>query len=187
MHRRPLLDILERYALAHPGESTLVKRMRDFVAAHEDCFERSCLEGHVTGSAWIVSADHEKVLLTHHAKLGRWLQLGGHSDGDPDPFRVALREAREESGLWEFLNLEPGGAPLPLDIDIHEIPSRAAEPSHFHYDVRYLLVAAPGQRLVQSDESRGLRWIERSRLRELSRERSLLRLDEKASQRLRAC
>ena len=187
MHRRPLLDLLERYALVHPSESGVVERMRGFVEAHEDCFERSCLEGHVTGSAWILSDDHERVLLTHHAKLGRWLQLGGHSDGDPDPFRVALREAREESGLRELLLFDPDGDPFPLDIDIHEIPSRAAEPAHLHYDVRYLLVAAPGQRLVRSDESRELRWVERSRLRELSRERSLLRLEEKARHRRRPC
>jgi 8-oxo-dGTP pyrophosphatase MutT (NUDIX family) len=184
MHRRRLLEILGRYQIAHPAESSVVGRMRGFVSSHEDCFVRSCLVGHVTGSAWVLSADHTKVLLTHHAKLGRWLQLGGHCDGEADPFRVALREACEESGLGELRAPDPGDEELPLDVDVHSIPARPGEPAHLHYDVRYLLVAGPDPRLVRSPESRDLRWVERSRLDELSREESLLRLERKASARL---
>ena len=71
----------------------------DFVRAHPDCLARTCAPGHLTGSAWIVSPDRRRTLLTHHRKLGKWLQLGGHADGDADLLAVALREAREESGL----------------------------------------------------------------------------------------
>lgn len=143
--------------------------------AHPDCFERTCVEGHVTGSAWIVSADRRSVLLTHHRKLGRWLQLGGHADGDPDPLAVARREAEEESGLTELALL----AALPLDVDVHVIPARGNEPEHLHHDVRFAFVAAPGQALCVSDESHALRWVERARLEELVREESLLRLERK--------
>lgn len=184
VHRRHLLALLDTYEQEHPGESAVVERMRSFVRARADCFERSCLEGHVTGSAWILSADRGSALLTHHAKLGRWLQLGGHSDGEPDPLAVALREAREESGLHALHPVAGPNGASPLDLDIHEIPARPGEPAHFHYDVRYLFVAEPGQSLVRSSESHDLRWVERGRLRELSSEESLLRLEAKALRRL---
>ena len=63
------------------------------------------------------------MLLTHHRKLDRWLQLGGHSDGESDPRQVALREAQEESGLARFRFLPEASDPLPLDLDVHPIPA----------------------------------------------------------------
>jgi 8-oxo-dGTP pyrophosphatase MutT (NUDIX family) len=179
MHRALLLDILDRYELDHPREFDRIERVRRFVRTHPDCFERSCLEGHVTGSAWVLSPDHRCVLLTHHAKLGRWLQLGGHADGETDPYAVALREAREESGLADFRPLAARGIPLPLDVDVHEIPARPGEPAHFHHDIRYALVATSGAPPVRSEESRDLRWVSRDRLTDYSDEESLLRLEDK--------
>ena len=120
-------------------------RVSAFVRAHPDCFLRSCREGHITGSAWILSADHRQALLTHHRKLDRWLQLGGHSDGESDPRQVALREAQEESGLARFRFLPEASDPLPLDLDVHPIPAFGGEPAHLHLDVRFLLVAEAGQ------------------------------------------
>ena len=73
----------------------------------------------------------DRVLLAHHRKLGRWLQPGGHSDGDPDTLAVALREAREESGL-DVQALDDAI----FDLDLHRIPARDREPAHLHFDVR---------------------------------------------------
>ena len=185
MHRRLLLDLLDRYASAVPDAAATVTRFRTFVEARADCFERSCVPGHITGSAWIVSTDGRRALLTHHVRLGRWLQLGGHADGDSDPLRVACREALEESGLTSIVPVTLGGdgradpaaaSLLPLDLDIHTIPARGGEPEHLHYDVRYLLIADDTEPLVVSAESHDLRWIEIERLGELSNEESLLRL-----------
>jgi len=175
VHRRHLLGLLESYLARHPEEEARVDRVRRFVETHADCFERTCRDGHVTGSAWILSPDHGHVLLTHHRKLGRWLQPGGHADGDPDPLRVALREAREESGLVELtvVSVEP------LDVDVHPIPASGHEPAHLHYDIRYLLVAAPGQELRPSEESTALQWFERRRLTTVLMEKSLLRMERK--------
>lgn len=180
MHRRRLLELLDLYERDFPEERAIVLRIRELVSAHPDCFERTCLPGHITGSAWILSPDHRSVLLTHHRKLDRWLQLGGHADGESNPFQVALREAQEESGLLHLFPLPDPARPLPIDLDVHEIPARPGEPAHFHHDVRYLLVAAPDQRLVISDESNDLRWIERDRLREVVADESQLRMDRKA-------
>ena len=175
MHRRHLLGLLESYLARYPEEQARVERIRRFVETHADCFERTCRDGHVTGSAWILSADHRHVLLVHHRKLGRWLQPGGHADGEPDPLSVALREAREESGLAELAALSEE----PLDVDVHAIPACGHEPAHLHYDIRYLLVAAPGQELRRSEESTALQWFERRRLTALLTEKSLLRMERK--------
>lgn len=180
MHRRLLLELLARHLARCPADAEIVGRVGGFVLAHADCFERSCREGHITASAWIVSPDHRRVLLTHHRKLDRWLQLGGHCDGECDPREAALREAREESGLERFRFLPDAADPLPLDLDIHAIPAHGADPEHLHLDVRFLLVAEPDQELRASDESNDLQWFERERLADWIEEESLLRLERRA-------
>ena len=184
MGRRALLEMLDSYQECHPDEAACVSRFGRFVAAHSDCFERSCQPGHVTASAWIVSHDRRQFLLTHHRKLGRWLQLGGHADGDGDVRAVALREAREESGMQGFEWLvDPGGQAL-LDVDIHGIPARPGEAAHDHFDLRFLLAAKPDQPLLMSDESTDLRWFSHQRMEEIAVEESLLRMARKALVRL---
>jgi 8-oxo-dGTP pyrophosphatase MutT (NUDIX family) len=182
MHRAPLLRLLRRYLQRWPEDRPRVAPVIHFVRTHEACLERTCPEGHVTGSAWILSPDHRYVLLTQHRKLGRWLQLGGHADGDSDLFRVALREAREESGMRVFRPLPEESDPVPLDVDVHGIPAHGDEAAHSHFDVRFLLEAAPGQELVASDESLMLRWVERAHLREVVDEKSQLRMELHARQ-----
>lgn len=184
MHRRPLLGLLQRYEARYPEERACVGRIRELVRNRQDCFDRSCLPGHITASAWIVSSDARRFLLTHHRKLDRWLQLGGHADGDADAATVALREAREESGLryFEFLNDGRGDEALatPIDVDVHGIPARPGEPAHEHHDIRFLLVAAPDQEIQISEESKALEWFEWERLGKDFDEESLLRLGRKA-------
>jgi 8-oxo-dGTP pyrophosphatase MutT (NUDIX family) len=140
------------YAARWPDE-VAPQQFLEFLARHADAFERSLAIGHFTGSAWLVSADGARVLLTHHRKLGLWLQLGGHADGDEDLARVAEREAEEESGL-SGLTVEPEI----FDLDRHRIPARAADPEHWHYDVRYVVRASTNEQFAVSDESHALEW-----------------------------
>lgn len=182
MHRAELLALLERYLDLFPEDLLRVDHVRQFVRVHPNCFERDCSEGHITGSAWILSADLEHVLLSHHRKLDRWLQLGGHADGDTDTRRVARREAAEESGMTEFETPAGCDPSLPFDVDVHVIPARGREPAHLHHDLRYLLVALPGQELRLSEESRELRWVPRRRLRDLVDEEGILRMERKATE-----
>jgi 8-oxo-dGTP pyrophosphatase MutT (NUDIX family) len=181
VHRQPLNELFARYERAWPAERALVERFRAFVAGHDDCLLRTCLVGHITASAWIVHADGERALLTHHKKLGRWLQLGGHVDGEPMVERAALREAQEESGMASFTLRQWRAELVPLDLDVHTIPARRDEPAHEHWDVRFWLQAEPGQELVLSAESNDLRWFAPHELAAATGEESVLRLARKVA------
>jgi 8-oxo-dGTP pyrophosphatase MutT (NUDIX family) len=175
--RRPLLSLLADYQPLNDDDRAARDRIARFVETHSDCFERTLEIGHVTGSAWIVDAARSRCLLTHHRKLDRWLQLGGHADGDSDVLAVATREAREESGLTS-LRVVSGRI---YDCDVHAIPARKAEAEHFHYDVRFLFEADPAEPLVVSDESHELAWIALEDVSSVSGDPSVERMARKLS------
>ncbi|HVI54694.1 MAG TPA: NUDIX hydrolase [Luteibacter sp.] len=147
-----LAEAFADYAARFPAEPDLA-RFDEWLRAGSHPFHRETPSGHFTGSAWLVSADGERVLLMHHRKLQRWLQPGGHADGDADLANVALREAQEESGLAD-LDLLPGI----FDMDLHLIPARRDEPEHWHYDVRYVVVARGSEAFTMNEESLDLAW-----------------------------
>ena len=153
--QRDWLSAFARYASHHSEENSVAELFFAFATKHADAAERSLAIGHLTGSAWLVSRDGARVLLTHHRKLERWLQLGGHADGDVDLARVTLREAEEESGL-SGLVVESEI----FDLDRHVIPARGSEPAHWHYDVRYVVRATASETFIVSDESHALAWCD---------------------------
>lgn len=190
MSRQPLLDLLADYRARHADEAAVVDRIVDLAESHPDCFDRTCRPGHLTGSAWVVSADGERHLLMLHRKLGKWLQPGGHADGQSDLEAVARREAEEETGLRGLKTLADESGLTPLDVDVHEIPARFGtdgaliEDGHEHHDIRFLLQATGDETLVVNDESHELRWCLPAEVRTLTAESSVLRLLDKAQPRL---
>jgi ADP-ribose pyrophosphatase YjhB (NUDIX family) len=153
-----LAAALSEYRDRWPDEAATVAEFLHLLEAHgevpaHDAFRRERLAGHLTGSAWLVDRSGRRVLLTHHRKLDRWLQPGGHADGDRDLARVALTEACEETGLPD-LRVEP----LIFDIDRHLIPARGDVPAHWHYDVRHVVRAGEVEAYVVSEESHDLAW-----------------------------
>jgi 8-oxo-dGTP pyrophosphatase MutT (NUDIX family) len=181
MHRQPVLALLTTHAacVLDPHEAAMTADTIRFVEEHDDCLLRSCVPGHLTGSAWIVSPDRTRTLLTHHHKLNKWLQLGGHADGDRDLAAVALREAREESELTRLRVVTPEV----FDVDRHLIPARKTELAHYHYDLRFMIEADPEEPLVISSESEDLAWVELSRVIALNPEESMMRMVRKTAPR----
>jgi 8-oxo-dGTP pyrophosphatase MutT (NUDIX family) len=180
MRRTAVLSLLRAHAQRslEPVEAQQTLDTIRFVEAHADCLLRSCTPGHLTGSAWIVSPDRRVTLLTHHHKLDKWLQLGGHADGDMDLLAVAMREAFEESGLTELRAIQTGV----FDVDRHWIPERKGEPGHYHYDLRFLIEANPAEPLRITSESKDLAWVELSEVTTLNPEESMARMVRKTMQ-----
>jgi 8-oxo-dGTP pyrophosphatase MutT (NUDIX family) len=182
MDRADLVLLLDRYQARHADEVETLDRFR-VLLEDERCFFRDCFPGHMTSSAWIVSRESRSVLLTHHRKLERWLQLGGHADGETDVLASALREAEEESGLAQFRSIPDAASVEILDLDIHEIPARASEPRHLHYDIRFLLDVSQSQVIRhQENESKEVRWFPASEIEVRFDEESLLRMARKAGE-----
>lgn len=174
MDHAALLQLLRAHAgqPLDPREAAATNDTIRFVESHPDCLLRSCVPGHMTGSAWIVNPARTGTLLMHHLKLDRWLQPGGHADGESDLLRVAWREAREECGLG---SLRPLSASV-FDLDVHVIPARQHEPSHRHYDLRFLFEADDQEPLRPSAESKELAWIDFTQVTRFNPEESIARM-----------
>jgi len=152
-------------------ESRIRDRFVEFISHHPDCFLRSNLKGHITASAFVVDRAASKLLLIHHKKLDKWLQPGGHCDGDEDTLAVAIKEVFEETGV----QISAQDQPI-IDLDIHTIPERKGVPEHEHFDVRYLFDSDSGQALIRNHETLALQWIPWEDIRNYTEEESVLRI-----------
>lgn len=157
MHREQLKQLLRSHQPYDLAEAGALDHFNAFLKAVPTCFERSHLAGHVTASAWLLNPAGDKVLLQHHAKLGIWIQFGGHCDGDPDVLKVAHVEAHEETGL-------PKDAIKPLstllfDVDVHHLPQHKGVPAHWHYDVRFVFEVDDKLPLAKNHESHEIKWL----------------------------
>lgn len=175
-----ILDDLTRYSLHWKNERVCdLKRFRDFVKSTSNCCLRSHQKGHCTGSALIVNQTRDRVLLLFHPFLKRWLQPGGHADGNRDLLEVAHREAHEESGL-PYHDIVPHalGAQnrVPLDLDIHLIPARNQEPAHYHYDLRFLFTSDSSLPLVPETPDLKVEWVPLEQVQNRTDEESVLRM-----------
>ena len=151
----PAVASVERFRPAEQSQTEARDHTLRFVADHPDALHRSCEEGHLTGSTWVVDHAGERGLILLHSKIGKWLQPGGHADGDGCLPAVALREASEETGI-EGLEVWSD----PIDIDVHLFVNRnRTKPDHLHFDVRYLVRAPRGAVERGNHESEALKWI----------------------------
>ena len=133
--------------------------------------DRTTSPGHLTGSALVVDADGERVMVMLHTKLKRWLQPGGHADGDHELAGVALREATEETGIQGLRVLVPA-----VDLDLHDVDHGDALGEHIHMDLRFVVLAPSGAVPVGNHESQDLKWVTLEELESLADEPGLKRL-----------
>jgi 8-oxo-dGTP pyrophosphatase MutT (NUDIX family) len=162
---------LTGYRAVGETEVADVERMRRLAAAAPDPWSRSQLPLHFTASALVVHPASGRVLLRWHAKTGRWLGVGGHGDpGESDPLRIALREAREETGLTDLVPWPDGGL---LHAVVCYVRASAGEPEHEHGDLRYLFATANPDAIIPEDERSPLRWVTLAEARALFEGNSL--------------
>lgn len=174
MTQSTVISLLRQHQTEYEEELAFLAQTLSFVAQQEAFWQRSTLEGHLTGSAWVCSADGRAVLLLHHAKLDRWLQPGGHVDAeDSSLVETARREAMEECGMQSLELLSPAI----FDLDVHEIPARGTEPAHFHYDLRFLFRVPEGTQVERNLlETKAIAWVNLEELCTSSTPMSLRRM-----------
>ena len=163
MDRQSLIEQLHAYHSCFKTEEVFVNDFLELLK-HPRAFQRDHLPGHITGSSWIVDPSRNFVLLVHHGTLNKWLQPGGHAEGEENVLNVALREAEEETGVKKFKILQQGF----FDLDIHPIPARSGFPQHLHYDMRFLFEADRTHRITVSEESHDVAWVEIEKLESLT-------------------
>ena len=177
MHRQFILKLLEAYQTDDQAERQMHKDLTQFVQQHDNCFDRELAVGHITGSAWLVDKNLGHVFFTHHKKLDKWFQPGGHSDSNANTLAVAMKEASEESGI-EDVFIQPLNDNI-FDIDIHTIPARKDEAEHLHYDIRFILETDMNHPLNISDESHEIAWIALDDIPKYTNEESIQRMVKK--------
>lgn len=151
-------NLLKQYNPFDSEEIVAKEKMLELLATCDDCFLRSCRVGHFTASAFLLNKNMTHACLMHHAKLDKWVQPGGHCDGDFDVLNVAIKEAQEETGILE---LKPVSSEI-FDIDMHLIPPNSKEGAHYHFDIRFLLHAYNNDTLIKNHESKDLKWFDNS-------------------------
>ena len=175
MSTKRLLSLLELYHKRYQTE-TEVKKLITTLRNDRYCFQRTNYSGHFTASAWILNEGRDKALMTHHKKLNMWLQLGGHADGNTDLLNVARREVFEESGIEKIQLLNDGI----FDVDIHLVPKFKDQPSHKHFDIRFIFEANENNEEISfNHESYNVLWIKLDEIKNYNSEISIRRMIEK--------
>lgn len=155
------VESLLRQVEAHEAADPLESRHRDSMlallrSATAPFIRSSFFPGHITASLFVVDPSSRMILLHHHRRLDRWLQMGGHLEGDEAPHLAALREGQEESGLHDLELVSDAIA----DLDVHAIPAGKGEPDHYHFDVRYVARTSSPQGIrMDAAESKELAWV----------------------------
>jgi 8-oxo-dGTP pyrophosphatase MutT (NUDIX family) len=166
-----LLTVLGEYQPRSEEEAADVERLRQIAAGDADPWARST-PIHATGSAIIVHPPTRRVLLRWHERMQAWLQVGGHADpGETDAFDIALREAREETGLPDLSAWPDPERPTLVQVTIVPVPAGKGEPAHHHADLRYMLSTERPDEVTPESDKAQLRWLEvKDALQEITEE-----------------
>lgn len=168
--RQPVLDMLKGYEPQDEAERADLARVRALAETADDPWLRT-IPLHITASALIVHPDTHRVLLRWHQRQRAWLQVGGHADpGESDPFTIALREAREETGL---AGLVPWHGPLIRHLVVVAVPAAGPEPAHEHADLRFAMATRTPEQARAEDPGSPLRWLTLPEARQVTSEANL--------------
>jgi 8-oxo-dGTP pyrophosphatase MutT (NUDIX family) len=153
-----LAELLTGYRPDGAAEAADLDRLTKLVLAEPDVWSRA-VPLHVTASALVVHPASGRVLLRWHQRQQAWLQVGGHADpGEADPLAIALREAREETGLTDLAPWPDGEL---RHLVIVPVPASAArgEPAHEHADLRFVFATSVPDAARPENPDAPLRWL----------------------------
>lgn len=151
---------IEKFRTKNEQEESDKKLILSFIEQHPDVLTRDNGIAHITSSGFIMNPELTKVLLIHHNIRGVWAWTGGHADGDDDLLAVALREAREETGIEHIRPLSSDIASLDILINYPHVRRGVFVSAHLHLSVSYILIAEESDKLtVKPDENSAIEWF----------------------------
>ena len=155
-----IVEEIKEYAPCCEQEARDKALILDYLDKNANAFSREDPIAHMTASAWIVNPERTKTLMVYHRIYDSWSWTGGHADGETDLLAVALREAREETGLRHVRPVDGRIFSLEvLTVDGHE-KRGAYVPSHLHLNLTYLLEADEDEALFPcEEENKGVAWF----------------------------
>ena len=172
-----IAEALPVYFDRYPDELRRFAWVQSAMSTGEQLFDRQSYPHHWTASAWIMAPARQEVLVLFHRKLQKWIQPGGHADRNSNLAHVALREAREETGM---ASLRLSSAAI-FDFDVTPIPAFGDIPAHCHLDARFLIWADRDEAIHESNESAGVRWVPLTEVDALCTDAGIARMAAKAA------
>ncbi len=182
MYLFDLRSSISLYTPINDQETAYKTAMLNLLSEGKIAFERRRTAGHFTASAWILDPSNARVLLVLHSKIGKWLQPGGHADGNQNLLEVAKKELTEETGITSAELLKTSI----FDLDIHSIPAHEGIPEHLHYDLRFIFRGNSQAAIQINHESKDFKWLPLEDISKLvNNDTSICRMVEKSKQLLK--
>lgn len=140
---------------------------------------------HVTSSAFVINKNKDKVLMVHHNIYNSWSWIGGHADGENDLLAVALKEAKEETGIKDVFPVNESILSLDILPVLGHIRKGKYVAPHLHLSLTYLLEADEKQQLtIKPDENSGVQWIPIDKIEIYSNEPHMVKVYNKLVEKL---
>lgn len=166
-----LKEELEKFTPYNEQEEVDKKVMLDYINDFDDVLTRQNEYAHFTSSAFVLNKERTKILMIYHKIYNSWAWVGGHSDGDSDLLYVAMKEAKEETGIKNVTPISNNIYSLEIiNVNGHEKRGKYVN-SHVHLNVTYLLEADENEEIcIKEDENSGVKWVPIDKILEVSSE-----------------
>lgn len=152
---------IKNYVPYNEQETVDQQLILDYIKNNPDILDRTNLAAHLTSSAIVVNEAMTRVLFAHHNIYDAYGWVGGHNDGDADCLNVAMKEAKEETGLNHVRPYD--GTILMIDSIYvgNHIKHGKFVSDHLHLNVTYLLIADDTQTVeAKLDENSDVKWFD---------------------------
>ena len=166
-----LKESIEKFIPYNEQEEVDRRIMLNYINDFDDVLTRQNEYGHFTSSAFVMNKERTKILMVYHKIYNSWAWTGGHSDGDSDLLYVAMKEAKEETGIKNVSPISKDIYSLEiLRVNGHEKRGKYVG-SHLHLNVTYLLEADEREEVhIKEDENNGVKWVPIDKILEVTSE-----------------
>ncbi len=169
-------EAIERYKPINEQEASEKKVILDYINQYpHNILLRDNEFGHLTSSGFIMNKDLTKTLMIHHNIYNTWAWTGGHADGDEDLLYVAIKEAKEETGVTKIEPLTNEIASIDILPVWGHVKKGKYVATHMHLSVAYILIADEAQELyINEAENSGVKWIKIEEMKQYCKEEKML-------------